>query len=176
MSGQIKELLVDFNSAVKQGQVIARIDPQMFQAQVSQVAAEVETARAAVLNQTATVEKARADVENARAALAQAKAQTAKADVARADAKRSFDRSAELFRRDLIAQADATPRRPLRLAVAQSESARASEQALMAGISRRGPAARAGSRAPVGARAGRSEAGVAGTGADEPHYTTIRAP
>ena len=135
VSGQIRELLVDFNSPVTKGQVIARIDPQIFEAQVNQVAAEVDTARAAVLNQTATVEKARADVENARAALAQAKAQTAKADVARADAKRAFERSAELFRRDLVAQADRdTAQANYESAVAQSESARASEQAVMAGI------------------------------------------
>jgi HlyD family secretion protein len=135
VSGQIKELLVDFNSVVTKGQIIARIDPQIFEAQVNQATAEVETARAAVLNQTATVEKARADVENARAALAQAKAQTAKADVARADAKRAFDRSAELFRRDLVAQADRdTAQANYESAVAQSESSRASEQALMASI------------------------------------------
>ena len=135
VSGQIKDLFVDFNSVVKKDQIIARIDPQIFEAQVSQAKAEVETARAAVLNQTATVEKARADVENARAALAQAKAQTAKADVARSDAKRGFERSAELFRRDLIAQADRdTAQANYDSAVAQSESARASEQALAAGI------------------------------------------
>ena len=135
VSGQIKDLFVDFNSMVKRGQVIARIDPQIFEAQVSQAKAEVETARAAVLNQTATVEKARADVENARAALAQAKAQTAKADVARTDAKRAYDRSAELFRRDLVAQADRdTAQANYDSAVAQSDSARASEQALTAGI------------------------------------------
>ena len=135
VSGQIKELLVDFNSVVKRGQIIARIDPQIFDAQVSQAKAELDSARAAVLNQTATVEKARADVENARAALAQAKAQTAKADVARADAKRAFDRSAELFRRDLVAQADRdTAQANFESAGAQSDSARASEQALAAGI------------------------------------------
>jgi HlyD family secretion protein len=135
VSGQIKELFVDFNSVVKKGQIIARIDPQIFESQVGQATAEVETARAAVLNQTANVEKARADVENARAALAQAKAQTAKADVARADAKRAYERSAELFRRDLVAQADRdTAQANYDSAVAQSESARASEQALVAGI------------------------------------------
>jgi HlyD family secretion protein len=135
VSGQIKDLFVDFNSVVKKGQIIARIDPQIFEAQVNQAKAEVETARAAVLNQTATVEKARADVENARAALAQAKAQTAKADVARTDAKRAYDRSAELFRRDLVAQADRdTAQANYDSAVAQSDSARASEQALAAGI------------------------------------------
>src|SRR5437667_8330488 len=135
VSGQIKQLLVDFNSVVKKGQVIARIDPEIFEAQVNQAKADVETAKAAVLNQTATVEKARADVENARAALAQGKAQTAKADAAQADSKRIFDRNAALFSRQLIAQADRdTAQANYEQAVAQSESARASERALAAGI------------------------------------------
>jgi len=135
VSGQIKELLVDFNSVVKKGQVIARIDPQIFEAQVNQAKADVETAKAAVLNQSATVEKARADVENARAALAQGKAQTAKADAAQADSKRIFERNDELFKRQLIAQADRdTAQANYDQAVAQSESARASERALAAAI------------------------------------------
>jgi len=135
VSGQVKELFVDFNSRVKKGQVIARIDPQIFEAQVNQAKAEVETAKAAVLNQTATVEKAKADVENARAALAQGKAQTAKADAAQADSKRIFDRNAELFKRQLIAQADRdTAQANYEQAVAQAESSRASERALAAAI------------------------------------------
>src|SRR2546428_446243 len=63
VSGQIKELLVDFNSLVKKGQIIARIDPQIFQAQVNQAKAELETANPPVLTQTATVEKSKADVD-----------------------------------------------------------------------------------------------------------------
>src|SRR5437016_13788318 len=93
VSGQIKELFVDFNSVVKKGQVVARIDPQIFETQVNQARADLEVAKAAVLNQTATVEKAHADVENARAALAQGKAQTAKSDAAMVDAKRISDRN-----------------------------------------------------------------------------------
>ena len=178
VSGQIKDLLVDFNSVVKKGQVIARIDPQIFEAQVNQATAEVETAKAAVLNQTATVEKARADVENARAALAQAKAQTAKADVARADAKRAFDRAAELFRRDLVAQADRdTAQANYESSVAQSESARASEQALMAGIKSAEAQLRVQEAALQSARAQvdqkRAALVQAQTNLD---YTTIRAP
>src|SRR5438309_11815479 len=135
VSGQSKELLVDFNSVVKKGQIIARIDPQIFAAQVNQAKAVVETAKAAVLNQAATVEKAKADVENARAALAQGKAQTAKADAAQADSKRILDRNAELFKRQLIAQADRdTAQANYEQAVAQSESSRASEKALAANI------------------------------------------
>src|SRR5262249_3107174 len=61
VSGQIKQLLVDFNSVVKKGQIIARIDPEIFEAQVNQAKADLDAAQATVLNQIATVEKARAD-------------------------------------------------------------------------------------------------------------------
>ena len=178
VSGQIKELLVDFNSLVKKGQIIARIDPQIFEAQVNQVKAEVETARAAVLNQTATVEKARADGENARAALAQGKAQTAKADVARADAKRAFERSAELFRRDLVAQADRdTAQANYDSAVAQSEASRATEQALMAAIKSAEAQLRVQQAALQSARAQVDQKQAALTQAQTNlNYTTIRAP
>ena len=178
VSGQIKELLVDFNSLVKKGQIIARIDPQIFEAQVNQAKAELETAKAAVLNQTATVEKAKADVENARAALAQGKAQTAKADAAQADSKRIFERNAELFKRQLIAQADRdTAQANYEQAVAQSESARASERALAAGIDsslaqlRVQEAALKSSRAQVDQKT--AALAQAQTNLD---YTTIRAP
>ncbi len=106
VSGQIRELYVDFNSPVKKGQLIAIIDPDIFQAKERQAQAELESARAAVLNNEAQVERARADVDNARAALAVAKAQTAKAQVAVTDAKRELGRKTELHRKELIAQAE----------------------------------------------------------------------
>jgi HlyD family secretion protein len=178
VSGQIKELLVDFNSLVKKGQVIARIDPQIFEAQVNQAKAEVETGKAAVLNQTATVEKARADVENARAALAQGKAQTAKADAALADSKRIFDRNVELFKRQLIAQADRdTAQANYEQAVAQSESARATERALAAGIESSLAQLRVQEAALKSARAQVDQKAAALTQAQTNlDYTTIRAP
>jgi HlyD family secretion protein len=178
VSGQIKELLVDFNSVVKKGQVIARIDPQIFEAQVNQAKADVETAKAAVLNQTATVEKARADVENARAALAQGKAQTAKADAAQADSKRIFDRNTELFKRQLIAQADRdTAQANYEQAVAQSESARASERALAAAIDSSLAQLRVQEAALKSARAQVDQKTAALAQAQTNlNYTTIRAP
>jgi HlyD family secretion protein len=48
VSGQIKELFVDFNSPVKQGELIARIDPETFQYRVRQAEADLEAARSAV--------------------------------------------------------------------------------------------------------------------------------
>lgn len=135
VSGQIKDLMADFNSIVKKNQVIARIDPDIFEAKVNQARADLDSAKATVLNQEAQVERARADVENARAALAEAKAQTAKAQVAVVDAKRDFDRKTELFARKLIARSDLDSSQAGHdSAIAQVESARAHEQALDSAI------------------------------------------
>lgn len=48
VSGQIKELFVDFNSPVKRGQLIARIDPETFEYRVRQAQADAEAARSAL--------------------------------------------------------------------------------------------------------------------------------
>ena len=65
VSGQIKEILVDFNSPVKSGQLIARLDPETYQHRVSQAAADVDAARAAQGVQQAEVSRARANLSNA---------------------------------------------------------------------------------------------------------------
>ena len=106
VSGNIKELHADFNSVVKKGQVIARIDPEIFQAQVNQAKAQVDAARAAMLNQQAMVEKTRADLANARAALASAHANSVKAQVAVVDGRRNLTRQQELRQKELTAQSD----------------------------------------------------------------------
>src|SRR6266850_5170343 len=106
VSGQVKELYADFNSQVKKDQVIARIDPEIFEAKVNQAKAQVEAARASVLNQQASVERARADVGNARAAQAVARAQTAKGQVSVVDTKRDLGRKQDLRTKGFIAQAD----------------------------------------------------------------------
>src|SRR2546425_9467410 len=135
VSGMVKDLMVDFNSIVKKNQVIARIDPDIFEARVNQAKADLDSSRANVLNQEAQVERARADVDNARAALVEAKAFTAKALVQSVDAKRDFDRKAELFGRQLIAKSDLdTSQATYDAAVAQLDSTRAREQALTSGI------------------------------------------
>lgn len=106
VSGQIKELYADFNSQVTKGQVIARIDPAIFQAQVDEAQAQVQAARATVLSQQAMVAKTRSDLANEQAGVAVAQAQTAKAQVAVIDGQRTLDRQRELLKRQLIAQAD----------------------------------------------------------------------
>src|SRR6185436_13152815 len=114
VSGQIKDLFADFNTVVKKGQLIAQIDPEIFEAKVN---------------------GAKAEVENARSALAEAKAQTAKAQVAVVDAQRDYDRKAELMRKELIAKSDLDTSQAARdSASAQLDSAKAKEQSLAAGI------------------------------------------
>ncbi|MBI2204838.1 MAG: HlyD family secretion protein [Candidatus Rokubacteria bacterium] len=135
ISGQIKELRADFNSAVKRGQVIARIDPEIFVAKVNQARAEVESARASVLNQQAQVERAKADVENARSTAVEARAQTAKAQVAVLDVRRDLERKGQLFRRDLIAKSELdSAQAAYDSAQAQHDSTKAKEQSLAAAI------------------------------------------
>src|SRR5947207_1061873 len=48
VSGQIKELFVDFNSVVKKSQVVARIDPDIFEAKVEPSRSQVEQQDAAL--------------------------------------------------------------------------------------------------------------------------------
>src|SRR5689334_10737910 len=44
VSGRVSEIFVDFNSPVKKGQLIARIDPQLFEAAVAQARANLVAA------------------------------------------------------------------------------------------------------------------------------------
>jgi len=135
VSGQVKELFADFNSEVKLGQLIARIDPATFEATVAQSKAEVEASEATVLNHAAQVERARADVDNARAALAVARAQTTKSNAALLDARRDLNRKQDLFRQELIARSDLDTAQAVHdQADAQLESSRAQEQALASAI------------------------------------------
>lgn len=93
VSGQIKELLVDFNSEVKAGQLIAQIDPETFEYRVRQAQADVDAAQAAVLTAQANAAAARAAVS--------------RAQVDHTEAQRDLDRKRSLVERQFIAQSEA---------------------------------------------------------------------
>jgi HlyD family secretion protein len=103
-SGQIKELLADFNSEVQQDQVIARIDPVNFEARVRQFESELAVSRANVAIQSAAVERARAELQNARSGAAATMAQTEKARVVLNDARRNRDRKEALHKKSIISE------------------------------------------------------------------------
>ena len=66
VSGQIKEILIDFNSEVTEGQLIARIDPETFEYKVRQVQADVDSARAQAMMQQAELARQRVNLANAK--------------------------------------------------------------------------------------------------------------
>ncbi len=66
VSGQIKEIYIDFNSEVKEGQLIAQIDPETFKYKVEQVQADVDSAKAQALMQRAELARQRVNLANAK--------------------------------------------------------------------------------------------------------------
>jgi len=92
VSGQLKELYVDFNDVVKEGQMVARIDPESFELRVRQAQADVEAARATVGTQLAGVGAQRAAVS--------------REEVNVVEAKRDLDRKQMLFDKGFISAAD----------------------------------------------------------------------
>lgn len=78
VSGTIKEIYVDYNSQVEEGQLIALINPETFEAQAEQAEASLALAKAGVLKANATLD----------------------------DAKRNLDRMKQLSGRNLIAQSE----------------------------------------------------------------------
>ena len=91
VSGQIKEIYVDFNSEVKKGQVIARIDSESFALRVNQAMADLEAARATVLTQRANVAALQAEVSRAK--------------VVEAEAQREFERNKTLHEKNFVSAA-----------------------------------------------------------------------
>ena len=106
ISGQVKELSADFNSPVTQGQVIARVEPEIYEAKLAQAQAEVEMAETMVSVQRAQIERDRAAVENAKAAEEAGKAETMRAEVALDDAKQELERKRPLAEHNVVSAGD----------------------------------------------------------------------
>jgi HlyD family secretion protein len=178
VSGQIKELHATFNSAVKRRQLIARIDPESFEAKVNQARADVDSAAAMVLTQDAALERARAEVDNMRAFAATARANTLKTEVAVADARRDLGRKLDLRGRELIAQSEQDAAQTLYdSAGAQLEATRAQERAAQSSVRSAEAAVKVAEAQLTAARAAlkQKQAALAQARVDLDH-TFIRAP
>ena len=92
VSGQILELLADFNSEVKAGQVIARLDPASFQTRVAQAEADLLAAEG--------------NVEVARGNLAARQAEAKRAEVTLEEARRTLERKRGLVVQQFISPAE----------------------------------------------------------------------
>jgi HlyD family secretion protein len=107
VSGSIAKLNVDFNSRVHKGDIVALIDPALFQGALLQAAA---------------------DVDNAKANLIAAKANLEKANAASQQTKADFDRAAQLTTEKIMSQ------QQLDLAKANYDSANAAMGAAVANV------------------------------------------
>lgn len=63
ISGQVTDVLVDFNSPVKKGDVLARIDPSTYEAQIMQGSAAIASASASLRQAEANLANARIDYQ-----------------------------------------------------------------------------------------------------------------
>jgi HlyD family secretion protein len=99
VSGQIRDVLVDFNSEVKAGQLIAQIDPETFEYRVRSAQADVDAARAAVLTAQANAVAAQTQVSRARVDLE--------------EARRDLERKKNLADKQFIALSEADKARAL---------------------------------------------------------------
>ena len=99
VSGQIRDVLVDFNTEVKAGQLLAQFDPESFEYRVRSAQADVDAARAAVLT--------------AQANLLATQTQVSRAQVDLNEAQRSQDRTLSLVEKQFIAQSEGDKARAL---------------------------------------------------------------
>ncbi len=131
VSGQIKELYADFNSEVKAGQLIARLDPETFEYRVQSAQADVDAARAVVLTAQANAVAAQASISRAQVDLA--------------EAERDHARKQDLAAQQFIAQSEAdkarslvnSSRESLKVAQAQANVAAAQVQTAQASVAQR---------------------------------------
>ena len=131
VSGQIKDLYVDFNSEVKAGQLIARLDPETFEYRVQSAQADLDAARASVLTAQANAMAMQAAISRARVDLA--------------EAERDQARKQDLAAQNFIAQSEAdkaralanSSRESLKVAEAQASVAAAQVQTAQASVAQR---------------------------------------
>lgn len=84
LSGQVKEVFVDFNTPVKKGQLLAIVDPSTFQSRAAQTAADLRAQQASLGQQEANLRQAEAELELQRANYERSKTLTEKGWLAQA--------------------------------------------------------------------------------------------
>ncbi|MGQ3347411.1 efflux RND transporter periplasmic adaptor subunit, partial [Bosea sp. (in: a-proteobacteria)] len=99
LSGQIVEILADYNSQVKAGQVVARLNSDQIRTRRDAAQADVMQARADLLVKRAQLDRARSTRLKANSTVKDLEAQRDRVAAQLADAKRTFERQTELFSR-----------------------------------------------------------------------------
>lgn len=104
LSGQIVEILVDYNSQVKAGQIVARLNSDQIRTRRDAAQADLEQAKADLIVKRAQLERARTARTKADSVIRDIEAQRDRTTAQLTDAKRTFDRQNELFSRSTGSQ------------------------------------------------------------------------
>jgi len=131
ISGQVKEIHADFNTPVKKGQVIARIDPATYELRVNQARADLDAAESAVAV--------------ARSGLAAQQAEVGRVKIALVDAERDLERKKMLVDKKFISPAELdkartvldTTREELKAVQAQIQVSEAQVRTALAAVKQR---------------------------------------
>src|SRR5919108_271766 len=131
ISGQVKEIYADFNTAVKKGQVIARIDPATYELRVNQTRADLDAAESAVAV--------------ARSGLVAQQAELGRVKITLADAERDLERKKLLVDKKFISPAELdkarvvldTTREQMKAVQAQIQVSEAQVQSALAAVKQR---------------------------------------
>jgi HlyD family secretion protein len=138
LSGQVVEILADYNSQVKAGQVVARLNADQIRAKLDGSRADLAQMRANRQVQAAQIERVHADTAKAHAAQADVEAQIARNEALLADTERTFQRQSELKEKGFAAQAAFDTARAQRdaqkAAVASSHAQLTSAKAQITGL------------------------------------------
>jgi HlyD family secretion protein len=106
VSGNIKALYADFNTKVTKGQLVALIDPAVFQTQVDQAQASRSSALSAVATAAAQVQKANSDLSGTMAGARSAASVMAKDRAVAVNAQAQFGRLDSLFNDGITSKQD----------------------------------------------------------------------
>lgn len=105
LSGQVVEILADYNSEVKAGQVVARLNQDQIRARLDAARADLAQMRAQRMVTEGQIEKVKAETEKARAAQVDMEAQVTRNEALLADADRIYKRQSDLRTRGFAADA-----------------------------------------------------------------------
>lgn len=105
LSGQVVEILADYNSEVKAGQVVARLNQDQIRARLDAARADLAQMRAQRMVTEGQIEKVKAETEKAHAAQVDMEAQVTRNEALLADADRIYKRQSDLRTRGFAADA-----------------------------------------------------------------------
>lgn len=104
LSGQVVQILADYNSEVKADQVVARLNSDQIRARLDAARADLAQMRAQKMVQEGQIEKVKAETEKAHAAVADSEAQVVRNEALLGDTQRIFERQSELRSRGFAAE------------------------------------------------------------------------